>query len=72
MNYKLYRATDKLDNADSSFLVHPDGRVTVSSWTYSDEEEIELAKELASTYSWSLAERFEDAINSVLVAEWAE
>lgn len=70
MKYKLYRAIDKLDNTDSSFLVRPDNRVAVSSWTFSVEEETELAKHYADKYATDSAERFKDAINPVLIAGW--
>jgi hypothetical protein len=70
MKYKLYRAIDKSDNIDSSFIVRPDNRVAVSPWTFSAEKEIELAKRYADKYATDSAERFKEAINPVLIAEW--
>lgn len=67
---KLYKAIDKLDNEVSAFLVHAGGEVSVSAWWFSEAGEILAAKKCANQYLRDPAERFNDAIDPVLIAEW--
>lgn len=68
---KLYKAIDKLDNSVSCFLVFEKG-VIITSWTRSDDEEIEANKGLESFENLGLSlDSFERrAIDLVLIAEW--
>lgn len=67
---KLYKAVDKLDDNMSAFLVYNNGEVAVSSWVFEESEEVEAAKHDAPHYLCDPAERFNDAIDPVLIAEW--
>lgn len=67
---KLYKAVDKLDGAVTAFLVYDNGEVAASSWMFSESGEVEAAKNYASQYLRDSAERFKDAIDPVLIAEW--
>lgn len=62
---KLYQAIDALDDTDSFFLVYPDGRVAVM-----PHGSLEAVKGKESFYLTEAANRFQDAINPVLLAEW--
>ena len=64
---KLYQAVDKLDGADSYWLVYPNGEVAV---IYARGLQLEAIKYSARYYSRSEPKRFNDAINPVLVREW--
>lgn len=67
---KLYKAVDKVDDNISAFLVYNNGDVSVSSWMFSEAGEILAAKKHANQYLREPAERFKDAIDPVLIAEW--
>lgn len=64
---KLYQAVDKLDGADSYWLVYPNGEVAVM---YARGLAAECVHYNAPHMSKSEPERFNDAINPVLVEEW--
>lgn len=67
---KLYKAIDKVDGSVSAFLIYNNGEVAVSIWVFEDVGEITSAKGLAECYLRDPAERFNDAIDPVLIAEW--
>lgn len=67
---KLYKAVDKVDDNMSAFLVYNNGDVSVSTWVFEDAGEIASAKRLAECYLRDPAERFNDAVDPVLIAEW--
>lgn len=68
---KLYKAVDVVDDAMSAFLVYDNGEVAVSTWVFeASEEEVATAKSAAPHYLRAPAERFNDAIDPVLIAEW--
>lgn len=67
---KLYKAVDKLDGAVSMFLVYGGGAVAVMEWYLTDSEMVYSVKVAAHHYATEPAERFNDAIDPVLVAEW--
>ena len=67
---KLYKAVDRLTKQMCAFLVYPDGEVATSYWAFSDAEEVGLAKKCAEGYLRDSAERFNDAVDPVLIAEW--
>ena len=67
---KLYRAVDKMDGADSMFLVYDNEEVAVAGWAFSDSEEVQLVKQCTGDYLRSSARRFKDAIDPVLIMEW--
>ena len=68
---KLYKAVDELDGEPSMFLVYDNGEVAVSAWgPYSDGEKARCARRLQGMYLRDSSERFKDAIDPVLIAEW--
>lgn len=68
---KLYKAVDKLDNTESMFLLYEYGKVAVSYWgELPDADKVEMVKGMVSDYLRQPAERFNDAIDPVLIAEW--
>lgn len=67
---KLYKAVDKMTEQMCAFLVYPNGEVATSYWVFSDAEEEDLAKRCAEDYLRDSAERFNDAIDPALIAEW--
>lgn len=68
MKYKLYRAIDGFDNTDSYFLLREDGFVAISYWNEYGQEENCIKN--CKIYSYSENERFNDALNPVLIAEF--
>jgi hypothetical protein len=64
---RLYQAVDKLDGADSYWLVYPNGEVAVLYVRGLVAEDVRYS---ARYYARSKPERFNDAINPVLVKEW--
>lgn len=66
---KLYKAVDKQDGKMSCFLVNDKG-VAVSTHYGSDMEEIDDCKHCEDIFGYSSLERFNDAIDPVLIAEW--
>lgn len=66
---KLYKAVDKQDGTMSCFLVNDRG-VAVSTHYGSDMEEIDDCKHCEDIFCYSSLERFSDAIDPVLIAEW--
>lgn len=66
---KLYKAIDKLDGRESVFLVTDFG-VATSFFSRSIEDEIDLAKLTEDSQMYVDIERFSDAINPELIAEW--
>ena len=67
---KLYKAVDKLDGELCMFLVYGGGKVAVMEWYMPDSEMVHTVKVAAIYYVTEPAERFNDAINPVLIAEW--
>lgn len=67
---KLYKAVDSLDGAVSMFLVYGFGKVAVMEWYMTDTEMVHAVKVAARYYATEPAERFNDAIDPVLIAEW--
>lgn len=67
---KLYKAVDSLDGAVSMFLVYGCGKVAVMEWYMTDTEMVHAVKVAARYYATEPAERFNDAIDPVLIAEW--
>lgn len=67
---KLYKAVDDMDGVMSAFLVYEHGEVAVTSWVFEDSEEVAAAKHAAPHYLRDPAERFNDAVDPVLIAEW--
>ena len=67
---KLYKAVDKLTEQMCAFLVYPNGEVATSYWAFSNSEEVAAAKDCADQYLRESAERFNDAIDPILIAEW--
>lgn len=67
---KLYKAVDKQDDNMSAFLVYNNGGVAVKTWRFSESEEVASSKDCAGQYLRDSAERFNDAIDPVLIAEW--
>lgn len=63
---KLYKATDALDNTDSFFLVYPNGEVAVML----EGGSVENIRAKTLKFERTPADRFDDAVNPVLVAEW--
>ena len=70
MTIKLYKAVDKLDGDLCMFLVYENGKVAVMDWYMSDSEMVRAVKSAARYYMTETAERFNDAIDPVLIAEW--
>lgn len=67
---KLYKAVDKQDGTMSCFLINDKG-VAVTIHYGSDMEEIDHCKYCEDIFFYySSLERFSDAINPVLIAEW--
>lgn len=67
---KLYKAVDSLDGAVSMFLVYSCGKVAVMEWYMTDTEMVHAVKVAARYYATEPAERFNDAVDPVLIAEW--
>ena len=72
---KLYKAVDKLDGELCMFLVYGGGKVAVMEWYMTDSymtdsEMVHAVKGNADRYLTEPAERFSDAIDPVLIAEW--
>ena len=67
---KLYKAIDERDYEPAAFLVYTSGEVAVSTWMFSESEEVAAAKDCADQYLRKSAKRFNDAIDPVLIAEW--
>ncbi|MBU8970810.1 hypothetical protein KSS88_18360 [Bacillus altitudinis] len=68
---KLYKAVDKVDGDMSAFLVYDNRKVAVSYWgELPDADKVEIVKIAASDYLREPAERFNDAVDPVLIAEW--
>lgn len=70
MTMKLYKAVDKLDGNLCMFLVYGGGKVAVMDWYMSDSEMVRAVKGAAQYYVTRSAERFKDAVDPVLIAEW--
>lgn len=66
---KLYKAVDKQDGKMSCFLVNDKG-VAVSTYNDNDMREIDDCKRCEDIFIYLSLERFNDAINPVLIAEW--
>lgn len=66
---KLYKAVDKQDGTMSCFLVNDQG-VAVSTHCGNDMEEIAICKRCEDIFMYMSLERFSNAINPVLIAEW--
>lgn len=66
---KLYKAVDKQDGTMSCFLMNDEG-VAVSTHCGDDMREIDDCKHCEEMFIYSSLERFNDAINPVLIAEW--
>lgn len=68
---ELYKAVDKLGGMTSMFLVYDNGEVAVNFWgPYSNGEKERRVRVVQDVYIRSSAERFNDAIDPVLIAEW--
>lgn len=68
---KLYKAVDKQDGKKSMFLVYDNGEVAVSYWGFhTDAGREQVARENQHSYRLDDAERFNDAVDPVLIAEW--
>lgn len=67
---KLYKAVDKMDGELCMFLVYGCGKVAVMEWYMTDSEMVHAVKDCAGYYATVPAERFNDAIDPVLIAEW--
>lgn len=67
---KLYKAVDKLDGELCMFLVYGCGKVAVMEGYMTDSEMVHAVKGAARYYMTEPAERFNDAIDPVLIAEW--
>lgn len=67
---KLYKAVDKLDGGLCMFLVYGCGKVAVMEWYMTDSEMVHAVKGTARYYMTEPVERFKDAIDPVLIAEW--
>lgn len=68
---KLYKAVDNQDGKLSMFLVYDNGEVAVSSWGQCNNRGKErCARRSQGMYLREDAERFDDAIDPVLIAEW--
>lgn len=66
---KLYKAVDKQDGTLSCFLMNDEG-VAVSTHCGNDMEEIAICKRCEDIFFYSSLERFNEAIDPVLIAEW--
>lgn len=66
---KLYKAVDKQDGTMSCFLMNDKG-VAVSDHCGNNMEEIDSCKYCENMFAYSSLERFSDAIDPVLIAEW--
>lgn len=64
---RLYQAVDKMDGEDSYWLVYPTGEVAVM---YVGRVRLECIAINARRFLTSAPERFNDAIDPVLVKEW--
>ena len=62
---KLYQAIDKKDGKDTFFLVYADGSVAPMPVC-----SIKTVKHNQKYYARDSADRFDDAIDPVLIAEW--
>lgn len=62
---QLFKAIDKIDGEESFFLRYENGEVAVMMVS-----NVSSVQRNAHLYLTDDAERFEDAINPVLVAEW--
>lgn len=68
---KLYKAVDKLDGSVSMFLLYDNGEVAVNFWgPWTNAEKRRLVCIVQDSYLREPAERFNDAIDPVLIAEW--
>ena len=68
---KLYEAVDRLDGKKSMFLVYDNGKVAVGYWRLkTGAEQEQEARINQHAYLLDPAERFNDAIDPVLIAEW--
>lgn len=65
MTMKLYKAVDKLDGRESFFLVYPDNTVATMYCC-----SVETVRANACLHLRDPVERFNDAIDPVLIAEW--
>lgn len=69
MASKLYKAVDKKDGELSAWIVNNRG-VAVKLWTRSDNWQINSSMNNELLYLYYDIERFNDAVDPVLIAEW--
>lgn len=67
---KVYKAVDSNDGKSSIFTLFDDDTVSVTSVSFSDEEEVEYVKEWGHTQSRCHKSRLEEMIDPILLAEW--
>lgn len=69
MTSKLYKAVDKKNGVFSAWLVNNKG-VAVMYYLGSDDRQVDLSMENELIYAYAAIERFNDAVDPVLIAAW--